>query len=114
MTRPDRQPDLIVNFSLTALAGDGSLKRVISGYRPAYKVRPDYWSSAYHEFVDTAGVETGKQSQAEVWLLSPDMYPNTFWIGRRVEVAEGPLVVGVADILKILNPVLESNRSDGT
>lgn len=110
MARPIRPPDLIVNFALTALRGDGSLKHVNSGYRPMYKVRHDYWSSAHHEFVDTTSVETGGQCLAEVWLLSPEAYPHTFWIGRRVEVAEGLRVVGTADILEILNPLLESNR----
>lgn len=112
MTRPTRSPDLIVNFVLTELRSDGSLKRVISGYRPIYKVRPDYWSSAHHEFVDGTSVETGGQSLAEVWLLSPEAYPHTFWIGRRVEVAEGTRIVGTIDVVEILNPLLKSSGTD--
>lgn len=107
MSRPPRPPDLIVNLSLTAHRSDGSLKEVFSGYRPNYKVRADYWSSAHHEFVDATGVCTGQQRKADVWLLTPEAYPQTFWIGRRVELAEGSRVVGVADILQILNPLLE-------
>ncbi|BCF92897.1 M15 family metallopeptidase (plasmid) [Paraburkholderia sp. 22B1P] len=107
MTRPPRPPDLIVNFALTARRSDGASKEVISGYRPIYKVRTGYWSSAHHEFVDATGVCTGQQRKAEVWLLSPEAYPHTFWIGRRVEVAEGSRVVGVVDVLQILNPQLE-------
>jgi hypothetical protein len=57
--------------------------------------------------VDATGVCTGQQCEAEVWLLSPGAYPHTFWLGRRVEVAEGSRVVGVADVLKIVNPLLE-------
>jgi hypothetical protein len=109
MTRPPRSPDLIVNFALTALRTDGSPKYVISGYRPIYKVKPDYWSSAHHEFMDVSRVETGQQAHAEVWLLSPEAYPQTFWIGRRVEVAEGARLIGIADVLQVLNPLLESS-----
>ena len=112
MSRPPRPPDLIVNFSLEAHRLDGSLKEVISGYHPIYKVRTDYWSSAHHEFLDAASVCTGQQCKAEVWLLSPEAYPHTFWLGRRVEVAEGSRVVGVADVLKIVNPLLESSADD--
>jgi hypothetical protein len=112
MSRPPRPPDLIVNLSLTAHQSDGSLKEVISGYRPVYKVRTDHWSSAHHEFVEATGVCTGQWRKADVWLLAPEAYPHTFWIGRRVEVAEGSRVVGVADILQILNPLLESS-ADG-
>lgn len=111
MSRPPRPPDLIVNFSLTEHQSDGSLKEVISGYRPVYKVRTDHWSSAHHEFVAATGVCTGQQCEAEVWLLSPEAYPHTFWLGRRVEVAEGSRVVGVADVLKIVNPLLESSAN---
>ena len=50
MTRPIRQPDLLVTFTLTALTWEGTLKQVRTGYRPVYKIRPDYWSSAHHEF----------------------------------------------------------------
>ncbi|WP_152603354.1 MULTISPECIES: hypothetical protein [Burkholderia] len=107
MTRPSSPPDLIVNFSLKARRSDGSLKKVISGYRPIYKVRDDYWSSTHHEFMDATGICTGQQRKAEVWLLSPEAYPHTFWIGRRVEVAEGSRTVGVAEVLQILNPLLE-------
>ncbi|MCA8106963.1 MULTISPECIES: hypothetical protein [Burkholderia] len=112
MARPLRPPDLMVNFSLTAQRSDGSLKEVVSGYRPIYKVRDDYLSSSHHEFVDVTGVCTGQQGRAEVWLLSPEAYPHTFWIGRRVEVAEGSRVVGIAEVLQILNPLLEL-RADG-
>jgi hypothetical protein len=107
MTRPPRPPDLHVNFSLTARRSDGSLKEVVSGYRPIYKVRADYWSTAHHEFVDATGVCTGQQRKAEVWLLSPEAYPHTFRIDRHVDVAEGSRVVGVAVVLQILNPLLE-------
>lgn len=108
MTRPSRPPHLLVNFYLTAHRSDGALKEVVSGYRPIYKVRADYWSSAHHEFVDVTGVWTGQQAKAEVWLLSPEAYPHTFWIGRRVDVAEGSTIVGVIDVLQIFNPLLES------
>ncbi|WP_258167921.1 hypothetical protein [Paraburkholderia sp. BL21I4N1] len=96
-----------MNFALTALRNDGLPKRVMSGYRPIYKARPDYWSSAYHEFVDGKGVETGGNSEAEVWLLTPQAYPQAFWIGRRVEVAEGTRIVGLIEVLQILNPLLK-------
>jgi hypothetical protein len=71
MSRPIRSPDLMVKFALTEHASESALKQVRPGYRPLYDVRPDYWSSAYHEFVDTDSVTTGEQSFAEVWLLSP-------------------------------------------
>lgn len=112
MARPTRPPDLLVEFSLTAPRSDGTPRRVTSGYRAIYQVRSDYWSSAHHEFIDAVSVRTGEQGRAEVWLLAPEDYPHTFWIGRRVEVAEGAHVVGSVVVLEIRNVTLESGGAD--
>jgi hypothetical protein len=61
--------------------------------------------------VDGNGVETGENGQAEVWLLTPQAYPQAFWIGRRVEVAEGTRIVGQIEVLQILNPTLKLSDS---
>ena len=102
MTHHSRPPDLIVKFQLTAPD-----RFVRSGYRPTYGIRPDYWSSAYHAFIGTNSAKTGEACQAEVWLLTPEAYPHTLWVGRQLDVAEGPHVVGTAEVLQILIPLLE-------
>ncbi|PAJ81851.1 hypothetical protein CJO71_06185 [Burkholderia ubonensis] len=71
-----------------------------------YYVRPDYWSSAHHEFVGRDSVETGEQSLAEVWLVTPEAYPHTFWIGRQLEIGEATRVVGKAEVIQVFNPIL--------
>lgn len=114
MTRPHRPPDLVVNFHLAVLRDDGTSKNVRSGYRPAYYVMPDYWSSARHEFLDEDGINTGETGLAEVWLLTPEVYPATFWSGRCVEVAEGSRIVGTAEVVSVINPILKSPESDDT
>lgn len=107
MTRPSRPPDIIVKFLLTARNSEGNIRVVRSGYRPAYGIRSDYWSSAHHEFVGAGTAMTDEECEAEVWLLTPEAYPHTLWVGRIVEVAEGPLIVGTGEVLQILNSVLE-------
>jgi len=111
MTRPFRPPDLLVTFTLTSLTYEGTLKHVRTGYRPVYKIRPDYWTSARHEFADERSVTTGEQCLAEVWLVTPEAYPHTLWIGRVLEAAEGPRVIGQAEIMQVLNPLLVANGS---
>lgn len=107
MTRPLRAPDVQVLFRLTPFSEDGRKKMVRSGCRPIYVVRPDYWSSAHHEFVEASEVNTGEQARADVWLLTPEAYPASFWRGRIVLVTEGSIVVGVATVLDIFNPLLD-------
>ncbi|WP_143135743.1 M15 family metallopeptidase domain-containing protein [Burkholderia ubonensis] len=106
MTRPIRAPDLLVLYSPAALAHEGVSKRVNSGYRPVYYVRPDYWSSAHHEFIGRDSVETGEQSLAEVWLVTPEAYPHTFWTGRQLEIREATRVVGKAEVIQVFNLIL--------
>lgn len=108
MSRPNRSPDLVVNLSLTARRSDGSPKVITSGYRPLYEVQQGSWSSAHHELADANRIVTGQQGRAEVWLLSPEAYPKTFWNGRIVQIAEGPIIVGEVEILEVLNPALDS------
>lgn len=76
---------------------------VRSGYRPIYVLRPDYQSSAHREFVDVSQVNTGEETKADVWLLTPEAYPATFWRGRIVLVTEGSTVVGTATVLDVYN-----------
>lgn len=106
MARPPRSPDLKVIFRLTATTRKGDIKRVLSGYRPIYGIRTNYWSSAHHEFVGQSGLATGENCLADVWLLSPEAYPGTMWVGRLVSVAEGAQLIGQAQVLQVVNPLL--------
>jgi hypothetical protein len=114
MSRPPKAPDAIVLFELVGGTLDQKRKTVLSGYRPIYDVRPDYWTSVHHEFIDWAGVSTGGSGLAEVWFLSPEAYPKSLWIGRLLRVAEGSRVVGSARVQEIINSILVGSASDLT
>jgi hypothetical protein len=103
-------PDAHVMFELTSQLMSGGAKSVLSGYRPHYKIRPDYLTSVRHRFLDDAGVTTGERKPAEVWFLTPEAYPHSLWEGQILEVAEGARVVGTATIMKVLNPLLLGSR----
>jgi hypothetical protein len=107
MTRPPHPADARVLFKLTSLTFEGLEKRVYSGYRPVYAVRPDYWPSVHHEFSSAAGVATGEEVSAEVWFLTPEAYPKTLWVGRELAVAEGSREVARATVAEVFNRVLK-------
>lgn len=107
MTHLPTQPDIEVMFELTSPRFDGGTKVVLSGYRPTYEIRDDYWTSAHHEFVGVERLLTGQRALAKVWLLSPEAYPHSLWTGRRLHVAEGSRIVGTAEVLTVINPVLQ-------
>lgn len=103
---PMRAADARVRFELTGLGADGRRRRVLDGYRPHYRIRPDYHTSAQHRFLDAAEVHSGESVEAEVWLLTPERYPGTLWVGRRLDISEGARPVGFATVLEVFNPIL--------
>ena len=104
-----REPDAIVRFRLESLTLNGKRKTVLSGYRPIYDIRPDYWTSTHHEFTK-AEVSTGEETEAKVWFISPEVYPKSLWVGRTLRVAEGSRQVGTATIEAVLNPILRKDE----
>jgi translation elongation factor EF-Tu-like GTPase len=109
MSRPPSTAHARVIFELTATKMDGSVKHVLSGYRPTYEVRSDYWTSVHHQFETDEGVVTGGRARADVWFISPEAYPHSLWAGRVLNVAEGSRIVGTATIEQVLNPLLAKN-----
>ncbi|MEB2845799.1 hypothetical protein GAO09_28785 [Rhizobiales bacterium RZME27] len=101
-----KPPDLEVIFQLTADSASGGSRVVLSGYRPHYRIMDDYQTSAHHEFVGVDRIVTGERAVAQVWLITPEAYPRSVWPGRLITVCEGTRVVGVAEVLKVNNPVL--------
>jgi translation elongation factor EF-Tu-like GTPase len=100
-------------FEFTASSTlDGSKRYVLSGYRPNYRVTPDYRTTTIHRFVDTERVNTGERVKAEVWFITPEHYPNALWEGQRIEVGEGGTIVGYATVLKVHNPLLLRSPGD--
>src|SRR4051794_1271618 len=102
---PNRPADAQVMFRLNSETFDGKVKRVCSGYRPIYDVRPDYWTSTHHEFLDVSEVRTGEEAVAHVWFITPEAYQHSLWIGRVLTVAEGSRKVGTSTVLDIFNPI---------
>lgn len=106
MNRPPAPAHVTVLFELTARTRSGNVKRVLSGYRPLYAIAPDLWTSTYHEFIGVPHVDTGARARAEVWLLAPEQYPGTLWVGRELKVSEGSRDIGVATVVAVHHPLL--------
>ncbi len=105
-----RGPDAEVVFELLSTASGGRQTSVSTGYHPAYEVRPDYWTSARHRFIDSELVQPGDTVRAEVCFLTPEAYPHALTVGQRVTIAEGRHVVGYATITRILNRMLAAEE----
>lgn len=51
-------------------------------------------------------VPTNGIAKGTITFLSPEAYPHSLWIGKKIGIQEGTRVVGHATITKIFNPLL--------
>jgi elongation factor Tu len=107
----NRLPDAQVLLRLTSTAQGGKERNISSGYRPQYAIRSDYQTSVHHELVDADNIAPGGEGFANIWFITPEVYPNTLWPGREIAVYEGSHVIGTATIVEIFNPLLLCEKS---
>lgn len=100
---PDRKADVEVIIKNNR----PSKSDICSCYRPAFKVKDDYLTSGIIRLIDCEVLAYGKKSSAEIWFITPELYPNCLEVGQTIQFQEGKIVHGFATITKINNKVLE-------
>jgi elongation factor Tu len=97
-----------VEAEITLLAEGGRQTAAHSGYRPAHKVRDDYFTSGVHHYLGCDEVLPGQTVRGTITFITPEAYPHCLWVGRIIDICEGSRVVGRARITKIMNALLET------
>lgn len=109
----NRQHDIEGEFHLYGTAQSGRKTPVFSGYRPIHKLYDNYLSSGQHEYPDVEQVAPGETARVLGWLITPEVYPGSLWIGRELDVMEGAThVVGKLTVTRILNNILAGSAED--
>lgn len=78
-----------------------------SGGRPAFLVKEDYLTTGEVVFLNKEKVSYGEQVLCHISFLTPEVYPESLWIGKKIEAHCGARIVGYATITKIMNKTLE-------
>ena len=86
--------------------GEGRTSPVFSGYRPEHKIHDNYFTCGEHEYLEVNQVNLGEIAKVGVRFITPDVYPNSVWIGREINVQEGKRVIGKIVVTEIFNEVL--------
>jgi len=102
-------PHLEADVTFLSTEEGGRQGPVFSGYRPAHLVKDDYLTTGQHEYIDKEKVEPGETAKAEIFLISPEVYPHCLWVGKELALHEGAHLVGYAKVTKIMNKLLEKN-----
>ncbi|GAA5185310.1 hypothetical protein GCM10025771_41080 [Niveibacterium umoris] len=87
----------------------GKQTAALSGYRPTHRLYDNYYTTGFHEYPDTGQISPGETTRALVWLVTPEVYPSSVWVGRVLPVCEGTRPVGKLTITRVLNPTLVGN-----
>ncbi|WP_407364498.1 hypothetical protein HKW97_25055 (plasmid) [Pseudomonas luteola] len=106
----NRPADAEIILRLTPTNAGGKTWSIGSGYLPNFAVHDDYVTSVRIELLDLAELAPGDECRANIWFITPEVYPNTLWRNREIVVSEASRVVGKAIILAVFNPVLERHN----
>ena len=66
----------------------------------------NHLTTVIHHYYDVQAVPPDGTAKGMITFISPEAYPNSLWVGKKINIQEGERIVGYATILKVLNPVL--------
>lgn len=98
----NRTPDVEVIFEFNGTRTNPAA----DGYRPAHCIAGNYLTTGVHHYYQMNEVPTNGIAKGTITFLSPEAYPHSLWIGKKIGIQEGARVVGYATITKIFNPLL--------
>ena len=83
-------------------------ENIYEGYRPAHLICENCLTTGIHSYYNLgAGFE--KKLKGTITFVSPEDYPTSLWVGKKIQMYEGKNIVGYATITDIFNPVLCKN-----
>ena len=99
-------PDIKVKFEFN-MTRTTSAK---SGYRPHHLVNDDYLTTGIHNYFDVDQVAPGETAYGTITFITPEFYPHCLYEGKKIQISEGERIIGFATVIKVLNPLLDSEK----
>ncbi|MTV39139.1 hypothetical protein [Duganella radicis] len=101
-----RPADAQIILRLLPTDAVGKTRSITSEYMPNFAILDDYLTATKIELLNTPELASGGECHANVWFVTPEVYPNTLWRDREIVVSEASHVVGKAIVVTVFNPVL--------
>ena len=98
----DKEPDVEVLFKFNGI----KKHPVVNGYRPHHLLTGDILTTGLHHYYDVQMVPPDGTAKGTITFITPEAYPKSLWVGKKINIQEGERTVGYATILKVLNPIL--------
>lgn len=75
-------------------------------YRPHHKIFDNYLTTGVH-FYNQQEIKPGETVEGKIKFITPNAYPNSLWINKKIDIQEGYKIVGYAIVKEIYNDVLK-------
>ena len=95
-----------MQYDVEALFEFNDRKKRYSGYRPAHLIKEGYLTTGLHCYYED---NVGREIKGKIAFISPEEYPKSLWVGKKIEMYEGSKMIGTVKILQIFNKILEKD-----
>jgi elongation factor Tu len=79
-------------------------------YRPTFAFHKSYLTTGEITLISQNKLEYGEETVALIRFLTPEVYPKSIWIGKKIIFQDGLRITGYAVVTKIMNSILESDE----
>ena len=83
-------------------------QNIYEGYRPAHLIQEGYLTTGVHSYYDLG--DGTDELKGTITFITPEHYPNSLWVGKKLDMYEGGTMVGFVIITQIFNPILENDN----
>lgn len=100
----DRNPDVRVIFRFNG----ARYSPACDGYRPQCLITEGLQTTGVHHYEDAELVPPDGTVRGTITFITPEAYPHCLWPGKVLPIMEGSRIVGHAEVLAVLNPLLDA------
>ena len=80
------------------------------GYRPHHLIMDDHLTTGIHHYYEADTVAPNGTAKGTITFITPEAYPKSLWIGKKINIQEGARIVGYATVLKVFNSALLGDK----
>lgn len=74
---------------------------------PDHLIKDGYLTCGKHYYFEEEKIYPKRKYKAEIKFMTPELYPGSLWIGRKIKLQRGGFVLGEATVVEIYNKTLE-------
>ena len=79
-----------------------------TGYRPAFQILDDYLTTGEITLINKDILQVNETGEAFIRFLTPEVYPKSLSIGKKIVFQEGDFITGEIIVVAIFNHILEA------